>query len=488
MDIDPQQVDSIIAEQNRGPSAVEAQAERQKQLRDAADEAEFTRLANLSPVGFDREKKAATKKMGISVATLKEEVLKRRQVANSAKAVPQWAPPSQVHIEPVNGAQLIAELVGAIRQFVVIDEADAIIVALWILFTWEFGCGAETNPFLRVISATPGCGKSTLFKVLRRLARSGWLVARLSQSAFTRRMDECKRTLLLDEGDAYLNSNEAMRNVLDGASDPDTANVSLSVKTGDNWKPVELNVFVPIAIASIGPLRRMETVEDRSIAVHLKRATSAELKPLSKGRRRELKAVLEPLTAKCARWIADNPPNTEARPSIPDMAGREMDKWESLISIADRVGGEWPARTRAIAVAKSSTRGDDDKTTGVILLSDIRAIFEATNQDRLSSADLCAALAEIEEHPWPEYGRARRPITTRQLARLLKPFGIAPRNIRLDTILKGYHLADFAEVWSRYPTLTSSQNSSATPLQPNGEKECSAVAASSHVNARKEIF
>ena len=271
----------------------------------------------------------------------------------------------------------------AIRRFVMIDEADCIIVALWILFTWEFEYAAETNPFLRIISATPGCGKSTLFEVLQRLARSAWLVVRISQSAFTRGMNECKRTLLLDEGDAYLNSNETMRNVLDGASDPDTAHVSLSVKTGDDWKPVELNVFVPIAIASIGPLRRMETVEDRSIGVHLKRATAAELKPLSKGRRRELNAVLEPLAAKCARWTADNPPNTEARPSIPDMAGREMDKWESLIGIADRIGSEWPARSRAIAVAKSNARGDDDKSIGVILLHDIRAVFEAKDQDRL---------------------------------------------------------------------------------------------------------
>jgi len=489
MDIAPQQVDSILAEQDRGPAAVEAKARMQKQLRDETDEAELTRLAALSPLEFDREKKAAAKKMGgVSIATLRQEVSKRKQSGCVTKAAPQWAPPSQVYPELVVGAELMAELVRAIRQFVMIALDDAVIVALWILFTWEFEAGAETNPFLRIISATPGCGKSTLFKVFQRLARSGWLVARLSQSAFTRMMDEHKRTLLLDEGDAYLNSNEAMRNVLDGASDPDTANISLSVKSGDDWKPVELNVFVPIAIASIGPLRRMETVEDRSIAVYLKRATSAELEPLSKGRRRELKAALEPLAARCARWIADNPPCTGTRPSIPDMAGREMDKWEPLIGIADRIGAEWPVRVRAIAVAKSAARGDDDKSLGVILLSDIRAIFEAKDKDRLSSADLCAALAETEEHGWAEFGRSRRPITPTQIARILKPFGIAPRNIRLDAILKGYLLTDFAEVWARYHTSTGTRNSAATPLQPHGENECSAVAANSHVEAEKELF
>jgi len=171
------------------------------------------------------------------------------------------------------------------------------------------------------------------------------------------------------------------------------------------------------------------------------------------------------------------------------MAGREMDKWESLVSIADRVGGEWPARTRAIAVAKSNARGDDDKSIGIILLDDIRAVFEAKELDRFSSADLCAALAEMEERPWAEYGRSRRPITPSQVARVLKPFIITPRNTRMiDGVVKGYHLTDFAEVWARYHTSTGMQNSAATPLQLNGENECSAVAANSPVEAEKELF
>ncbi len=491
MDLDLQQLESILEAQNRGPAAVETKAQLQENLRAAADEAEFARLATLSPVEFDREKKAAAKTMGVSIATLRQEVSKRRQDGRSTKAVAQWAPPDQVHPEPVNGAELMAALVRAIHQFVMIDGDDAYIVALWILHTWEFERGAEQNPFLRIISATPGCGKSTLFKVLQRLARSAWLVARISQSAFTRGMNTRRRTLLLDEGDAYLNSNEVMRNILDGASDPDTAKVSLSVKVGDDWTPVELDVFVPIAIASIGPLRRMETVEDRSIAVHLKRATPAELGPLSKGRHRELKAVLEPLAAKCARWIADNPPDPEARPSVPDMAGREMDKWESLIAIADRIGGEWSAGTRAVAIAKSAARGDDDKSIGIIMINDVYIIFEAKNEERVSSADLCAALAEMEERPWAEYGRARRPITPSQVARVLKPFGIAPRTTRIGVLgvpVKGYHLADFVEVWARYCVPTGMPKMPLQTLKPNGENECNGVTANPRVDLEKELF
>jgi hypothetical protein len=93
----------------------------------------------------------------------------------------------------------------------------------------------------------------------------------------------------------------------------------------------------------------------------------------------------------------------------------------------------------------------------------------------------------MEERPWAERGPSRRPITPSQLAKLLKPFDIAPRNIRLDAIVKGYLLSDFAEVWARYFTLTGSSDLAATPLQPNGENDCSAVAATSGVGG-KEFF
>jgi hypothetical protein len=35
----------------------------------------------------------------------------------------------------------------------------------------------------------------------------------------------------------------------------------------------------------------------------------------------------------------------------------------------------------------------------------------------------------MSERPWCEYGRQGKPITPRQLARLLKPFGIISRQI-----------------------------------------------------------
>jgi hypothetical protein len=57
----------------------------------------------------------------------------------------------------------------------------------------------------------------------------------------------------------------------------------------------------------------------------------------------------------------------------------------------------------------------------------------------------------MEERPWSEWGRARKPIGARQVATLLKPFGILSKTTRVgETTPKGYELADFHETFSRY--------------------------------------
>jgi hypothetical protein len=419
---------------------------------------ELIRLASLSTFDYEKERKEAAKKLGVRPLVLDAEVGKHRTASRSEpspkKESPAWAPPQKLWTESVDGRELVAELTAAIRRFVLLDQIGASVAALWVLFTWLFEHIAETNPFLRIVSPTPQCGKSTLLKVLRRLCRHGWIVARISASSFTRTMSSDRRTLLLDEGDAFLHENEIMRNVLDGASDPDTATTSMSVKSGDEWKPAEFNVFVPIGIASIGTLRKMQTVEDRSIAIQLKRATPAELKQLAKGRKRELDAVLGPLAEKCARWAADNAGKLKgSRPELPDiLSGREQDKWEPLVAIADAISPEAGEAARFAATNCSGATGAD-APIGVALISDIRRLFDANRLDRFSSQTMCEELAALDEdRPWAEYGKTRKPLSKNQLARLLRPFSITPRTVRLPdgSTPKGYQLSDFEDAFARY--------------------------------------
>jgi len=430
----------------------------------------ITKLAKMPKLEREPLLKNAARRMGLKLATLNEEIAKAGKSGKSASAAqpasgqgpaaeavddgPKWAPAKNVWAKPVNGAELLDELTSAVHRFVMVDDQGGMVIGLWVLFTWLFEHIAETNPFLRIISATPGCGKSTLLKVLMRLCRSGWIVSRISPSAFARTMNAERRTLLSDEGDAFLHENEVMRNVLDGSSDPDTANIALSVKSGDEWVPTELITYVPIAIASIGRLRKMETVEDRSLAVHLKRATPVELKRLAKGRRRELEAVLRPLAEKCARWAADNAEKLKGvRPELPNgLTGREMDKIEPIVVIADAISEEIGRAARLAAIDASGAH-DTDLPIGVVLINDIRRLFETKSIDKVSSQTLCEELAALEDRPWGEYGKARKPISKNQIARLLRPFGVVPSTIRIadGLSLKGYQRDHFRDAFERYP-------------------------------------
>ena len=67
-----------------------------------------------------------------------------------------------------------------------------------------------------------------------------------------------------------------------------------------------------------------------------------------------------------------------------------------------------------------------------MLLEDLRALFSERGTDRLASADIVATLGCLEARPWSEW-KAGKPITVRQLARLLEPFGVTPGTIPVHT-------------------------------------------------------
>ena len=57
----------------------------------------------------------------------------------------------------------------------------------------------------------------------------------------------------------------------------------------------------------------------------------------------------------------------------------------------------------------------------------------------------------MEERPWAQWGRSRKAITDIGLARLLKPFNVRSKNIRVgNTIPKGYEREPIRKAWLRY--------------------------------------
>ena len=93
----------------------------------------------------------------------------------------------------------------------------------------------------------------------------------------------------------------------------------------------------------------------------------------------------------------------------------------------------------------------EDSSAGVLLLQDLQQLFNEEKTDRLATNFILADLAKKDDRPWPEY-KDGKPITSRQMAKLLKPFGIRPKgfNNPKEKTARGYHRKHFLDAFRRY--------------------------------------
>jgi hypothetical protein len=96
---------------------------------------------------------------------------------------------------------------------------------------------------------------------------------------------------------------------------------------------------------------------------------------------------------------------------------------------------------------------DNDSRTdsaGAMLLSDLKDLFDRNNNsESLATREILDRLHEMDDRPWPAWGRLNKPITSDALARLLKPFKVKPQQIKALGG-KGYWLADLLDAFDRY--------------------------------------
>jgi len=339
-------------------------------------------------------------------------------------------------------ADLLSMLVDLIRYFVALSEAEARVIALWIAHTHVF-TAAEATPYLSITSAVKRCGKTLLLELLELLVANPWLTGRVTAAVLYRKIQDKHPTLLLDESDTAFGSGkeyaEALRGILNTGY-RHSGVTSACVGQGANITYQDFSTFCPKAIAGIGELP--DTVADRSIPIRLKRARQGEVERF---RRRDVEMAFTQLREEVAAWSKENVEALrEARPSLPgELTARQQDGAEPLLAIADAAGGEWPGIARKALVQILTSVEASDDSPGVRLLSDIRTTFDSTERDRITSKKLVAALSRIESSPWAG-------LSVYRLAKLLKPFRIAPATIRTGKrTFKGYLKQDFEEIWSR---------------------------------------
>jgi hypothetical protein len=111
---------------------------------------------------------------------------------------------------------------------------------------------------------------------------------------------------------------------------------------------------------------------------------------------------------------------------------------------------------------------DRPEPTGEALLRELREVFRSRGVDRLATETIVAALVE----------RQGRPITAHRLARMLKPYGVAPRQFRMPGSGRrvwGYLLSDLAE--SQGADLSAESRDAAPPAERRDAELSAGVAA-----------
>lgn len=403
---------------------------------------------------IDRRITELAKLLGIRQSTLDRKVKALRPTRTDDSALTLEDP--EPWVSEVDGAELLGRIRSEVERYLVLPPHASTAIALWVLHTWCLDASFIT-PYLHVRSPAKRCGKTTLMILIREFVRRPLLASSASAAVIFRSIERFRPTLLLDEADTWLRGNEQLRGVLNGGHSRKTAGVLRSV--GDDHEPHMFSTYCPKALAGIG--RLADTLEDRSIAIPLKRKGAQDRTE----RLREDRLDYLEIRRQCLRWTNDSLESLRSSDpqTPPTLNDRAADNWRALLAIADAAGGEWPQRARGAAVALSGAT--DDRGIGTQLLEDIRNYFAREGSPAVFSEDLVRYLTGLEGRPWAEWGNPPKPISKNQVAGLLKHFEIRSRDVRYGAkVAKGYLQEHFDDVFARYLPLGSR---SATALQPH---------------------
>jgi Protein of unknown function (DUF3631) len=350
-----------------------------------------------------------------------------------------------------DAADRVKDLLGLIiyilEEYVSLKPHQLIAVSLWILHTHFFDHFPVT-PRLVLRSPTPGCGKSTLFDVLERLVRRPEKLDWLTTASLYHLIDATHPTMLLDESDNLgfgRRDNDRLRAVFNSGHRRGGRGA-----LQENGGTRKFDSFSPLAMAlpdMFGVLSR--TMNERCITILMERSQ----RTLKRFDARDF--AFDTAYTEILLWQRETKLNPD--PAMPGVRNRFADNWRPLISIADALGYGEKARDAMLTFAREY----EDADAKILLLGDIRKVFDLHRVDCLLTKHLLEELYALDGSEWCEFRGPRgdqQPHKMRagELAAMLKEFGIKPHTIwpsknRTTTNSgKGYRRAQFEEAWRKY--------------------------------------
>jgi hypothetical protein len=373
--------------------------------------------------------------------------------------------------QPVNGNELLAELIALIHKHVYLSGDDALTIALWIIWTYLVDQPyAEVSPYLGITSPDKRCAKTRLLDLIERLVRRGYGASDITKSSFFRFVETHRPTLCLDEFHKLIkNRSELLQPFLNAYS----RNKYVLVTNTETMETEQFDIWGARAIAYLGELD--DQFKDRVIAINLERKPRS----IRKAKLRDTPVEeTELLRRKLVRWAADNAEGVGAAlvPVFETDNDREADNWETLFQIAAVFDPENVEAVVRVAVTKEKSVLAERESEQSAVFGAIRDIYLAVGRENnltfdetksnffLSLKTLCSILNKDPEGVWQdwrwgkEYGAYER-----KISQIIQSYtGKKPTRSKdeidtnlteqptLTTDVRGYHFRDLWEAFERY--------------------------------------
>lgn len=348
------------------------------------------------------------------------------------------------------GAAILDDVHAFIGRFVAYPSPHAREAhALWIAHTHLMDLW-DSTPRIAFLSPEPGSGKSRALEVTEPLVPRAIEAVNVTPAYLFRKVgkSDVRPTILHDEIDTVFGprakDNEEVRGLLNAGHRRHGVAGRCQMR-GREVFTEEIPAYCAVALAGLGGLP--DTILSRCVIVNMRRRLPSErVEPY---RRRINGPEGQRIGARLAAWAeAIEADITGVFPVMPEgIADRDADVWEALIAVADAAGGDWPARSRAAAVAMVAAAKESSPSLGLLLLADLRSVFG--DLDAMATECVLRALHSLDEAPWGDL--RGKPLDARGLSGRLRPYGVKPGNVRVDgSILKGYRRCDLHDAFSRY--------------------------------------
>ncbi len=355
---------------------------------------------------------------------------------------------------PVNDTAVLLDVLCAYyERFVVLTDTQLACLALWTLHTYTYDVG-DTTPYLIVSSAEKRSGKTRLLECLASVCRQPLTAAALTEATLFRIVSGWKPTLLIDETDTIFRDSrsgpserqEGLRSILNtgyrrGVKVP---------RIAPNGEPLLFDVYGPKVLAGIGHLP--ETIEDRGLAIRLKRRLDDE--PIERFRFRTGEQAGGVIRKRIEEWkdyarIQLSGVEPDLPPELDD---RAQDAYEQLVAIADLAGSQWAARGRDALSAVRNVDSTVRETQGVRLIRDLQPVLEHLAGDYIATVDLLDWLYRDGDEPWQDWwGESTGKRAAMKLSRVLSEYDVRPTQFKVEGEKKrGYKVDEVQALCARY--------------------------------------